>query len=58
MKATVKLYYNQDLTIDLEDYGHDETKTFEQLSESEKDEITDHLRDEVIVSCVVETIKP
>lgn len=42
--------------IDLTDYGHDENVKFEDLTEDEQNEITDNLRDEVIVNAIVETI--
>ena len=56
MKARVKIEYVEYLTIDLSDYGHDENVNYEDLSEEEKDEISDHLREEVIVSVRIETI--
>ena len=55
MKATAKLTYSSNFEIDLTDYGHDEETTFEQLTEDEKNEIYDHLREDAVVNVDVIT---
>lgn len=35
-------------TVDLLDYGHDEDKNWNYLSVSDRDEILDHLRSEIV----------
>lgn len=54
--ANVEMRYSNYFEIDLEDYGHSESTTFEELSEEEKNEIIDHLREEAIVRVDVKTI--
>lgn len=56
MKANFKVYYSEVGEIDLKDYGHDADVKFEDLTEEQKIEIWDHLREEVICSVDVETI--
>lgn len=55
MKASAKLTYSSFFEIDLEDYGHDENVKFEDLTEEQKNEIYDHLREEAVVSVDIVT---
>lgn len=56
MKAIVHLHISQLFEIDLTDYGHSKNKKFEELTEADKNEITDSLRSEVVVECEIKTI--
>ena len=57
MKADVRISYTSVHEIDLEDYGHEAHVCFEDLTEDEQNEITDHLREDIIPNVIVETIK-
>jgi len=54
----IKITYDKpsDDTLDLKDFGHDD-KAWSDLSDHEKEEITDYLRDLIIVECTVEEIE-
>jgi len=57
MKAYVRISYTSVHEIDLEDYGHEPHVCFEDLTDDEQNEITDHLREDIIPNVIVETIK-
>jgi len=56
MKAKVKIKHYSELTIDLEEYGHESNVRFEDLTENEQHEITDILLDEIVPEIIVKTL--
>ena len=50
MKARITWYSPQVDTIDLTDFGHDEEKTWDELTEDEESEILDFIRSEFVFS--------
>lgn len=55
MKAIVKYTLSSySETIDLEDYGHDEDRTWDDLTRDEQIEIEDSLREEKVVHVSIE----
>lgn len=48
MKIEIIWYTPSAEKVDLTDYGHDEDKDWNDLSVSERDEILDHVREDVI----------
>lgn len=58
MKVQVKFSVPVSIdVIDLADYGYDNETRFEDLSEDEQNEITDSLRDGMIVNASCKTIE-
>lgn len=55
MKAEIRWQSPQIDTIDLTDFGHDENKTWDDLTEGEESEILDFIRSEFVL--MVKSIK-
>jgi len=58
MKAEYRLYFTETGQIDLTNFGHDEETKYEDLTEDQKNEITDSLRDGCVPEIDIYTIKP